>query len=94
MRALRDALDLAQAPGFPNPLPSRPALAVDGGGNRAAALEYLEKSIAEWRANGLPEESLSLQRQTLAWRTLNTLSSRANMLALRTALDRVHAPRP
>jgi hypothetical protein len=94
MRALRESLDLAQAPQAPTTPPSTSAVAVAPEGNRAAAVEYLERSIEEWRANGLPDESLALQRQTLAWRTLNTLSSRANMTALRETLDRVHAPRP
>ncbi len=93
MRALRAALDLAQAPQIPGLLPSKEALGV-AGGNRGVALERLEASLQEWRTAGLPEESLSLQRQTLAWRTLNTLSTRVNMVALRTALDQVRAPRP
>ena len=94
LRVLRAALDLANAPRDPALLAPRPAPAVVSGGNRDIALYFLEASIKDWRANGLPEESLSLQRQVLAWRTLNTLSSRANMVALRAALDQAKAPKP
>jgi hypothetical protein len=91
LRALRAALDLVQAPPVPALLPSEAALDV-AGGNRVAAIERLEASMHEWRTAGLPEESLSLQRQTLAWRALNTLSTRESMVAVRTALDQVRAP--
>ena len=94
LRVLRAALDQAQALRDPALLAPKPAPAVVPEGNRDVAVARLEASIRDWRANGLPEESLSLQRQTLAWRTLNTLSSRANMVALRAALDQVNAPRP
>ena len=93
LRALRAALDLVQAPAVPALLPSEATLDA-AGGNRVAAIERLEASMQEWRTGGLPEESLSLQRQTLAWRALNTLSTRENMVALRAALDEVLAPRP
>jgi hypothetical protein len=93
MRALLAALDLAQAPPIPALLPSKAALGV-AGGNRGVALERLEASLQDWRRAGLPEESLALQRQALAWRTLNTLSTRVNVVTLRTVLDQVRAPRP
>ena len=94
LRVLRAALDLAHAPRDPALLAPKPVQAVVSGGNREVALDRLEASIEDWRANGLPEESLSLQRQVLAWRTLNILSSSVNMVALRAALDQANAPKP
>ncbi len=76
-----DTLALAPAP-------------VDVTGNRARALELLRSSIESWRAAGMSQDKLAIQRQTLAWRVLTVLQSGSNVRALRELLDDLEAPKP
>lgn len=63
--------------------------------NRAAALGYLQASIAYWRNTGtISEATLQQQRQTLAWRVLNMPQTRTAQESVRNLLDNLGAPRP
>jgi len=75
--------------GEPPPVPSPVA------DNRKGALRFLADSVAYNREEtDMTEETLSLQRQTLAWRVLNMKQSTGNVTAVRDALDKAGAPKP
>lgn len=67
---------------------------VDSATNREAAQRLLAHSVQHWRASGLSEVKIAVQRQTLAWRCLNVTQSGTNLRALKAALDAAGAPRP
>jgi hypothetical protein len=75
--------------------PPPPAPVVDIAANRRHALADLKASVDYYRSSGrLTEEGISINRQALAWRVLNTSQSGGNMRALRDTLDEAGAPKP
>lgn len=72
--------------------PSPPV--VDTGANRVEAIAILDESVEYWRASGMPEAKIAIQRQALAHRVLNILQSGDNLRAIKAILDRTGTPSP
>lgn len=86
MRALKE-ITIA-----PPPPPQPPD--VDTVMNRRVALDRLQESVDYWESIGLTDQTISRQRQTLAWRVLAMPQTKAYMAELDDVLDSMNAPRP
>lgn len=71
-----------------------PPASVDIHANRLEAMRLNKEAIDFWRANGLSEETIAIQRQTSAWRVLQLVQSGKNLRGLRAYLDAAGAPKP